>query len=109
MAISHTNFHKPDKVNKTTIETMKNNAGVQPRRLNKLHSKIQSIADKNTHYIHPNSIKNMFEEVKLAKGVKLLEDGKVKRENKFQNTFYSNNKLNLTKNEYKKMWFKKEG
>ena len=103
MAISNTNFHKPDTVNKSTMEAMKVSAGVQPRKLGRINSKMQSATEINTHYIHPNSIKNMFEEVKLAKGVRLLEDGKVKRENKFENTFYNNNKFNLTKNEYNKM------
>lgn len=103
MAISNTNFFKPDLVNKTIQEGMMEKAGVQPRRLNRINSKVQAYTDTVSNYIHPNSIKNMFEQVKLAKGVKLIEEGKVRRENKFENTFYNKNTLNLTKNEYKKM------
>ena len=103
MAISNTNFFKPDHVNKTIQEDMLDKAGQQPRRLNRINSKIQTTNDVISHYIHPNSIKNMFEQVKLSKGVRLIEEGKVKRENKFENTFYSKNNFNLTKNEYKKM------
>lgn len=101
--VSNTNIKKPGIVSTDFFNSVKSHIEAPNKVLNKLNSKLTFEAELETGYVSPVEIKYLFDRVKLSEGVKLIENGHVKKESKPETTYYGNSAFRITKSDYNRM------
>ncbi len=101
--ISNTNIKKPGIVNNDVSNNIKSKIETSEKTISKLDSRLNIDTELNTGYTSPMEIKYLFEKVKLSEGVRIVENGQVKKEAKPETTLYGNTAFRITKTDYNKM------
>ena len=101
--ISNTNIKKQAHSNNEISTTIKSKIEQPAKTLVKLKSRLDYETEVETGYVTPGEIKYLFDKVKISDGVRLIENGQVRKETKPDTTLYGNTAFRITKTNYNKM------
>ena len=101
--ISNTTVKKAGRVDHEISRQLNSKIAPGETAIKRLKSKLSFETDVETGYTSPGEIKYLFGKVKLAEGVRLVDGGTVKKENKADGTSYGDTAFRITKTDYNKM------